>query len=172
MAGKAYITRMGMGFPGAITRQQDLTTEPAILDAAKPFVAYGLAGKYKDGKFVPLEAGDTVADVVGAFVRPYPTHNPTDVRSLGVTAGYTGDVLKRGYMCVAVPSAQAASATKGAPVYVRVAAATENSPLGAFLLAPDATAANTPKLPDVTVMGAGDDAATATHGNVEIAYNI
>lgn len=102
MAGKAYLTRMGIGFPGAVTRPQDLTAEPAILDATKPFPSYGLAGKNLNGKFVPLEAGDTVADVAGLFVRPYPTTNPTDARALGVTAGYTGDQLKRGYICVAV----------------------------------------------------------------------
>lgn len=172
MAGKAYVTRMGIGFPGAITRPQDLTTEPAILDAKKPFYSYGLAGKYEAGNFVPLEAGDTAANVAGIFVRPYPTHNPTDVRALGVSAGYTGDVLKRGYICVAVPQDQAAAASKGDKVYVRVAGATDDSPLGALVLVPDETAENTVELPGVSVMGQGDEAATTTHGNVEIAYNI
>lgn len=172
MAGKAYLTRMGIGFPGAITRPQDLTAEPVILDSAKPFPSYGLAGKNLNGKFVPLEAGDDIDDVAGLFVRPYPTTNPTDARSLGVTAGYTGDQLKRGYICVAVPSAQAGTAKKGDKVYIRVAAATSSSPLGSIVLAPDATATNTPELTIAKVMGPGDSAATTTHGNVEIAYNI
>lgn len=172
MAGKAYLTRMGIGFPGAITRPQDLTAEPAILDAAKPFPSYGLAGKNFNGKFVPLEAGDDIDDVAGLFVRPYPTTNPTDARALGVTAGYTGDQLKRGYICVAVPTAQAATAKKGDKVYIRVAAPTASSPLGSIVLTPDSTATNTPELTLAEVMGPGDASATTTHGNVEIAYNI
>lgn len=172
MAGKAYLTRMGIGFPGAITRPQDLTAEPAILDAAKPFPSYGLAGKNVSGKFVPLEAGNDIGDVAGLFVRPYPTTNPTDARALGVTAGYTGDQLKRGYICVAVPTAQASTAKKGDKVYIRVAAPTPSSPLGSIVLTPDSTAANTPELTIAKVMGPGDAAATTTHGNVEIAYNI
>lgn len=172
MAGKAYLTRMGIGFPGAITRPQDLTAEPAVLDSTKWFQAYGLAGKNLNGKFVPLETGDTIADVAGLFVRPYPTTNPTDARSLGVTAGYTGDQLKRGYICVAVPTAQAGTAKKGDKVYIRVAAPTASSPLGSIVLTPDSTAANTPELTIAKVMGPGDAAATTTHGNVEIAYNI
>lgn len=172
MAGKAYLTRMGIGFPGAVTRPQDLTAEPAILDASKPFPSYGLAGKNLNGKFVPLEAGDDIDDVAGLFVRPYPTTNPTDARALGVTAGYTGDQLKRGYICVAVPTAQAGTAKKGDKVYIRVAAPTASSPLGSIVLTPDGTAANTPELTIAKVMGPGDAAATTTHGNVEIAYNI
>ncbi len=172
MAGKAYLTRMGIGFPGAITRPQDLTAEPAILDAVKPFPSYGLAGKNLNGKFVPLEAGDSIDDVAGLFIRPYPTTNPTDARSLGITSGYTGDALKRGYICVAVPSAQAATAKKDGKVYIRVAAPTASSPLGSVVLTPDATAANTPELTIAKVMGPGDSSATTTHGNVEIAYNI
>lgn len=172
MAGKAYLTRMGIGFQGSLTRLQDLTAEPVILDAAKPFAFCGLAGKSVGGKFVPLEAGDDIADVAGLYIRAYPTTNPTDVRSLGVVAGYTGDVLKRGYMCVAVPAAQAGTAKKGDKVYIRVAAPTATSPLGSIVLAPDGTASNTPELTIAKVMGPGDSAATTTHGNVEIAYNI
>lgn len=172
MAGKAYLNRMGIGFPGALTRLQDLTAEPVILDAAKPFPSYGLAGKNVNGTFVPLEDGDDIGDVAGLFIRPYPTTNPTDARALGVATGYTGDVLKRGYMCVAVPAAQANSAKKGDKVYIRVAAPTSASPLGSIVLTPDSTAANTPELTIAKVMGPGDSSATTTHGNVEIAYNI
>lgn len=172
MAGKAYLTRMGLGFPGAVTRPQDLTAEPVILDADKPFPSYGLAGKNLNGKFVPLEAGDDIDDVDGIFIRPYPTTNPTDARALGITSGYTGDALKRGYIAVAVPAAQASTAKKGDKVYIRVAAPTASSPLGSIVLTPDATAANTPELTIAKVMGPGDSSATTTHGNVEIAYNI
>ena len=172
MAGKAYVTRMPLGMPGAITRPRETTSEPAILEAAKPFSAYGLAGKYSGNKFVPLEDGDALTDVVGLFVRPYPTTNPTDARALGITSGYNGDVLKRGYICVSVPTAQAASAKKGGKVYVRVAGSTADSPLGSIVLSPDGTAANTPELTIAKVMGPGDKDAATTHGTVEIAFNI
>ncbi|MBJ8361263.1 hypothetical protein I6M76_01425 [Citrobacter cronae] len=172
MAGKAYLTRMPLGMPGAITRPRETTAEPAILDAGKPFTAYGLAGKYSGDKFVPLEDGDALTDVVGLFVRPYPTTNPTDARSLGVAAGYTGDILKRGYIAVSVPTAQATSAKKGGKIYVRVGGATSTSPLGSILLTADSTAANTPELTIAKVMGPGDNDAAATHGTVEIAFNI
>ncbi|MCM7078322.1 hypothetical protein V6183_15365 [Enterobacter hormaechei] len=172
MAGKAYLTRMALGFVGAVTRPHDLTAEAAILDVAKPFPSYGLVGKYVGDKFVPLTDGDAAADVVGIFMRPYPTTNPTDARALGVSAGYTGDVLKRGYICVSVPAAQATAAKKGGKVYVRVSGATDASPLGSLLLAPDSTAANTPELTTAKVMGPGDNDATSTHGTAEIAFNI
>lgn len=173
MAGKAYVTRMPLGIPGAITRLQDLTAEPVILDAAKPFAATGLAGKNSNGKFVPLEDGDAITAVAGLFIRAYPTMNPTDVRALGVVAGYTGDALKRGYIAVSVPTAQAAASKKGDKVYIRVAAGTEASPLGSIVLTPDSTATNTPELTIAKVMGpGGDSVSTATHGVVEIAYNI
>lgn len=172
MAGKAYLTRLPLGMPGATTRPHDLTAEAAIIDVSKPFASYGLAGKYAGDKFVPLEDGDAVADVVGLFMRPYPTTNPTDARALGMTAGYTGDVLKRGYICVSVPATQAGTAKKGGKVYVRVSGATDTSPLGSILLTPDATAANTPELTIAKVMGPGDNDATSTHGTAEIAFNI
>lgn len=172
MAGKAYITRMPVGFSGGITRPQDLTTEPVTLDPAKVFGVYGLAGKYVSNKFVPLENGDDISLVVGFLVRPYPTQSQPDIAHLGVTSGIMGDNLKRGYFAVNVPSGQAASALKGAKVYVRVAAATAGSPLGSIVLTPDATATNTPELTLAKVMGPGDGNPGAGLGTVEIAYNI
>jgi len=171
MAGKAYLTRMPLGFSGAVTRPQDLTTEPVILDSARPFSKYGLAGKWDGNKFVPLEEGDTIDSFAGILIRPYPTQSSTDMAYLGVQAGFTGDRLARGYICVDVPQTQAASATRGAAIYVRVAGETEDSPLGSFMLAPDADVANTPEVPLAKVMGPGDGTGT-TLGQVEIAYNI
>ncbi|MCC8421466.1 structural cement protein Gp24 [Photorhabdus thracensis] len=165
MAGTSYLTRMPLGFNGTVTRLRDLTTEPAILDQTKVFGQYGLAGKYSVDKFVPLEEGDTVDDVVGILVRPYPIQSQADMAHLGVKAGTTGDILKRGYMAVAVKGAE--SAKKGGKVYVRVKEATDDSPLGSFLIAPDKTAENTPELQLVKIMGPGD-----ASGHIEIAYNI
>lgn len=172
MAGTAYLTRMPLGIAGAVTRPQDLTAEPVALDPKKVFSKYGLAGKWSGNDFVPLEDGDTIDDVAGILIRPYPTHSQTDIAALGVISGVTGDKLARGYICVSVPAAQAAAAKKGAPVYLRIAGATESSPLGSLVLTPDATAENTPQLMVARVMGPGDGAAGAGLGHVEIAYNI
>lgn len=166
MGGNAYLTRMPLGIAGAVTRPRDLTIEPDLLDPANKFSAYGLPGKYSNNKFVPLVDGDTIDKVAGIFVRPYPIQSQTDMAYLGITTTQMGDKLARGYICVLV-GADASAAKKGDPIYVRVTAGTSGSPVGSFLLTPDATATNTPQLTKATVMGPGD----AT-GRVEIAYNI
>lgn len=166
MGGKAYLDRMPLGIPGAITRPRDCTIEPVFLDPANLFSDFGLAGKFSNNNFVPLAAGDTVANVAGIYVRPFPVMSPADLAYLGVNTRQVGDKLARGYICVKAP-ATAATAKRGDPVYVRVAGATQSSPLGSLLLTADATAENTPQLTKAEVMGPGD----AT-GLVEIAYNI
>ena len=166
MGGKAYHERMPLGIPGAITRPRDCTIEPVSLDPANLFSSFGLAGKYVNNNFVPLASGDDVSVVKGIFVRPFPIMSQADMAYLGVSTTQVGDKLARGYICVKAP-ATAASAKRGDPVYVRVAAATSSSPLGSLLLTADATATNTPQLTKAEVMGPGD----AT-GLVETAYNI
>ncbi|WP_350305579.1 structural cement protein Gp24 [Photorhabdus viridis] len=168
MGGISYLDRMPLGIPGAVTRPRDLTIQPETFDPKKLFSAYGLVGKYSNGKFVPLEEGDTVDEVKGILVRPYPTQSQTDLAYLGVKVGSAADNLKRGYICVAVGvSAASVSASKGNPVYVRVAGATADSPVGSFVLVQDVTGENTPALPGAEVMGPSD-----ANGNIEIAYNI
>ncbi|MCP9270477.1 hypothetical protein M5U04_21005 [Xenorhabdus sp. XENO-1] len=166
MAGTAYLTRMPMGISGSVTRLRDLTTETAILDQTKVFTQYGLVGKYRGDRFVPLEDGDSAGQIAGILVRPYPVQSQADIAHLGVTAGITGDILKRGYMTVTVKGS-AESAQKGAKIYVRVAGGSKDSPLGSFVLTPDTTATNTPELPQAQIMGPGD-----ALGTIEIAYNI
>lgn len=166
MGGKAYLERMPLGIPGATTRPRDCTIEPVSLDPANLFTGFGLAGKFVNNNFVPLEAGDDVSVVKGIFVRPFPIMSQADIAYLGVTTTQVGDKLARGYICVKVP-ATAAAAKRGDPVYVRVAAPTASSPLGSLLLTADATASNTPQLTKAEVMGPGDPT-----GLVEIAYNI
>ncbi len=167
MAGTAYLTRMPLGFVGAVTRPRDLTIEPVTLDHTKLFPTYGLPGKYVNDQFVPLADGDTIDKVKGIFVRPFPITSAPDLAYLGVTANQVGDNLKRGYICVKATAGNAANAKKGAPVYVRVTAGTAASPVGSFVLTPDATATNTPQLPNAEVMGPGE-----ADGRIEIAFNI
>ncbi|EMQ2227346.1 hypothetical protein WAS61_004704 [Citrobacter freundii] len=167
MAGTAYLDRMPMGFVGAVTRPRDLTIEPVALDHTKLFSTYGLPGKYVNDKFVPLADGDTIDKVKGIFVRPFPITSAADLAYLGVTANQVGDNLKRGYICVKVTAGNATTAKKGDPVYVRVAGGTTPSPVGSFVLTADATADNTPQLPNAEVMGPGE-----ADGRIEIAFNI
>lgn len=162
----SLLYRMPVGIAGAISRPQDLTTEPVILNAANTFSQYGLAGKDSaDGKFIPLAASDAAAVITGLYVRPYPTTSTPDlVRQVGTTSNFPGDVMKRGYMTVNIGST-AVNLVKGAPVYVRNANPTTGSPLGSIL--GTAVTDETVVLPNATFTGAGDAA-----GNAEIAYNI
>lgn len=162
----SLLYRMPTGIAGAISRPQDLTTEPVILNSANTFSAYGLAGKDSaDGKFIPLAASDAATVITGLYVRPYPTTSTSDmVRQVGTGKSFTGDVMKRGYMTVNIGST-AVNLTKGAPVYVRNANPTDSSPLGSILGA--AITGETVVLPNATFTGAGD-----ADGNAEIAYNI
>ncbi|WP_456309782.1 structural cement protein Gp24 [Serratia proteamaculans] len=162
----SLLYRMPVGIAGAISRPQDLTTEPVILNAANTFSQYGLVGKDSaEGKFIPLAASDAATVITGLYVRPYPTTSTPDlVRQVGTTSNFTGDVMKRGYMTVNIGST-AVNLVKGAPVYVRNANPTTGSPLGSILGA--AVTDETVVLPNATFTGAGDAA-----GNAEIAYNI
>jgi hypothetical protein len=54
--GNTFLYRMPAGIAGAISRPQDLTVEPQLLDSTNLFPAYGLGGKISSGKFVPIEA--------------------------------------------------------------------------------------------------------------------
>ncbi|HKS34799.1 MAG TPA: hypothetical protein VJS14_13830 [Enterobacteriaceae bacterium] len=160
-----FLYRMPAGIAGAISRPQDLTVEPQTLDSAKAFAAYGLAGKFSAGKFVPIEAADTAAVVVGIYIRPYPTASqPDKVRQIGSGFNFAGDCMRRGYVTVNI-GADASAVTLGGAVYMRVAIPTPSSPLGAFLAAADGE--NTAQLTNAYFNGPGD-----ASGNIELAFNI
>ncbi|EMM5894253.1 structural cement protein Gp24 [Klebsiella michiganensis] len=160
-----FLYRMPAGIAGAISRPQDLTVEPQTLDSAKAFAAYGLAGKFSAGKFVPIEAADTASVVVGIYVRPYPTASqPDKVRQIGTGFNFAGDCMKRGYVIVNL-GVDASSVALGGAVYMRVATPTASSPLGAFLAAADGE--NTVQITNAFFNGPGD-----ANGNIELAFNI
>ncbi|OON35610.1 hypothetical protein BTJ39_22300 [Izhakiella australiensis] len=162
----SLLLRMPVGIAGTISRPQDLTTEPVILDSTNTFSAYGLVGKTSAaGKFIPIAASDAATVITGLYVRPYPTTSTPDmVRQVGTGKNFTGDSMKRGYMTVNIGST-AVGLTKDAPVYVRNANPSNASPLGSILGA--AVTDETVVLPNATFTGAGD-----ADGNAEIAYNI
>ncbi|AVG77960.1 structural cement protein Gp24 [Pantoea ananatis] len=162
----ALLYRMPVGKAGSISRPQDLTVEPVILNSANPFPAYGLVGKFVNGMFVPLSDGDTAAVFQGIYVRPYPTTSTPDmVRQVGADKNFPGDAMKRGYMTVSV-GADATTITKGAAVNVVVSLDSSiNVPLGGFLATP--INGKTVVLPNAQFTGAGD-----ADGNAEISYKI
>ncbi|NGF63155.1 hypothetical protein G5641_24670 [Citrobacter freundii] len=160
-----FLYRMPAGIAGAISRPQDLTVEPQTLNSAKAFATYGLAGKFSAGKFVPIEAADTAAVVVGIYVRPYPTASqPDKVRQIGTGYNFAGDCMKRGYVTVNL-GADASAVALGGEVYMRVATLSDTSPLGAFLAAADGE--NTVQITNAFFNGPGD-----ANGNIELAFNI
>lgn len=160
-----FLYRMPSGVAGDISRRQSATVEPAILNSALPFPAFGLFGKTVAGKFVPLVAADAIGVLDGILVRSFPLTgaNASDPLGVGVPpiAG-VADKLKRGYITVKV---NAGTAAIGGVVYVRVNAATGPKPLGGIEAVADST--NTVALPNAQFMSAAD-----ASGNVEISFNI
>lgn len=161
----AYTTRMPSGIPGDVTRPASAHIEPAVLNSALTFGAYGVFGKIASGKFVPVTTGDTAASVYGLLIRPYPITGANASDPLGTAVPPTSgmaDVLRRGYASVLLRSGTAA---QNGQVYVRVAAAAAGKPIGGIEAAADGS--NTIAVSGCTFMGPAD-----ASGNVEIAYNI
>ncbi len=157
--------RMPAGMPGAVSRIEQLHAEPVHLDPAAPFSAFGLPGVVgANGRFRPVQAGDTAASVSGFLIRTYPGLPSSTY--YGVTGMPTGSVvadrMRRGYMQVKI---NAGNATKESPVFVRVGAGTVAKPVGGLEAAADG--ANTIQLTACTFMGPAD-----SEGNTEIAFNI
>lgn len=158
--------RMPVGIAGAISRSNDLTTEPVLLRNDNPFPAYGLVGKRVGGFFVPLAASDTASVFAGFYLRSFPTTSmPDQVRQVGPNANSSGDRLRRGYMNVNIGGASAVNIVAGTAVNVRIANPSASSPLGTAL--PIAIASETVVYPGAYFTGPGD-----ADGNAEIEFNI
>ncbi len=164
----AILKRMGVGVPGSISRPTaPFTTEPCQLDATTGTPTnYGVPLVEVAGKVRAMGAGNVATDYKGILVRVFPT-------TPGGAAVYPGgsnipnqtipnDILKTGYIVVALSTGSVDSA-KGGAVYVRVAAAATGKPIGGFEAAADATPANTVLLPNTYFTGPRDAA-----GAVEI----
>jgi hypothetical protein len=115
--GNTFLYRMPAGIAGAISRPQDLTVEPQLLDSSNHSPLTALAARFSAGKFVPIAAA-TASVLVGIYVRPYPTASqPDKVQQVGSGKNFTGDCLVRGYVTVNI-GADASVALHG-PVYMR-----------------------------------------------------
>ncbi len=111
----AYTTRMPAGFPGRISREDSLTVETHVIDSNSPPTVYGQPAKLVSGK---LQAAGADADVYGLLVAPYPTQSATT--GLGAATPPTSglaDVLRRGYMTVAVARGTAVAGPAGTVSY-------------------------------------------------------
>ena len=161
--GNAYLTRMPVGFPGAVTRQDQVTLQPEMIDATNGPTAYGTFCKMTSGKVCKLAGGEAVGDIVGPIARPYPFQAATS-EALGAGTpllGSVGDIMKRGYMSVAFAGTTAA---KGGQVYVCINVAGGNA-VGEIFEGDDG--GNNIAVTNCFFMGAAD-----ADGNVEISYNI
>lgn len=151
-------TRMPSGFPGEVTRLDSAVIEPCQVGDTD--LVNGQPVKMVNEKIVPLEAGDTAADLYGFLCRSYPSQGGIGSTAPGtVKSGTVADVLRSGYM--SVPLA-VGTGSKGAVVYLRISAASGAvGDIEAALVANETVAVN------ATFMGAAD-----ADGITEIAYNI
>jgi hypothetical protein len=111
----AINTRMPVGFPGAVTRDEPKRIQQAIIDPANPPTAFGSFVKLVGGKIQPLASGDAATVIYGSYVRSFPIQgNSLTGTNTPPTSGI-GDVLRGGFMAVLL--AKGAAAKEG-QVYV------------------------------------------------------
>lgn len=131
----AFLTRMPVGVPGALTRPDLCAVESQIMDGDNPVTAFGAPVKIgPNGNIQPLAAGDAAADVYGFLTRPWPSLSGG--LSADLSQGFADGapwpralcaVMTRGYMTV--HCAEGAPAKNG-QVYARVAPGAGNKPVG------------------------------------------
>jgi len=156
---------MPSGLPGQINRVQHALVDTAILDGTNYPTSYGVpvAIDATSKGLRKIMAGDTVANVIGFYPRPYPTNNSTDGlgTSTPATAG-PASVLRRGYIFVKL---NAGTAAKNGKVYCRTVANGGNTIIGGIEAAADST--NTFEITNAKFTGAAD-----ANGAVEIEFNL
>ena len=132
----SFLTRMGVGFPGAVNRSNaGQTITPESANPTYPIPAYGVPIALVSGGsgLRPLTAADTTASIYGWLVREYPaeamppnTYGAAQALGVGAVPPVQGPLsaMRRGFMVVNVNSGSMASAVKGGQVYVWTAATT------------------------------------------------
>lgn len=165
--GNAYLYRMPAGIAGDVTRAEHATVKAELMDTDYPILRYGEPVKMVSGEVRPFTTGDTVTDLYGFGVRPYPSQNSVSTEGIAAATPSTTqpfDVLRRGYMTV---YCQYGSPSKGGDVYVRTVAASDPTaqPIGGIESGADGG--------DCTVLtGAKFEGSVDDYGFVEISYNI
>lgn len=159
----AYLTRMPIGFPGMINRQDQCILQPEVLDGTNGPTAYGTFVKMTSGKICKLAGSEAATAIVGLIARPYPVQEVSTPSALGDPAtpnlSLPGDVLKRGYIIVKFAGTTAA---KGGQVNVCINTAGG----GAIGDITETTDGNNVAVVNCVFMG------PASGGMVEISYNI
>lgn len=175
--GNVFVFRMGAGLVGTVTREQDHSGEPQVLDTTNPVLAYGDPVKMVAGKIQALQAGDTATSIYGFLERPYPTQSNvylsggTSAQGFGNAAPVPGalcTIMRRGYMIVNVQGTTVPVA--GGQIFIRVAGTIPSGgKLGGLEAVVDATPANTPALPipNSSFKGAPD-----ANNVTEISFNL
>jgi hypothetical protein len=160
----AFNTRMPVGFPGRVSRSDSLTIQQEIIDSGTPPTVYGGAVKLVAGKLQPIASGDA-AGAYSFLVLPYPTQSASN--GLGAATPPTSglaDVLKRGYMTVAL---KLGTAAKDGQLYV-VTTAGGTVVVGDFVTSASPAGGGTAvAITNCFFMGPADSA-----GVVEISKNI
>lgn len=159
----AYQFRMPAGIPGDVNRAFAAIVEAGLMDEADPMTQYGLALKLVNGKAQMFSGGETVKDMYGILVRPFPTNSSQD--PLGTsTPPESGviDILRSGYITVKLYGAT--DAAKGGRVFLRIANAGVGQIVGGFEAADDG--ANCIEVP--AIFNGEQDAS----GNVEIQFAV
>jgi hypothetical protein len=152
-----YRGKVPVGWPGNISRRENLATEPRRVGATPP-AAYGIAVKINDaGDIIELPASAVAADIYGFIIAPeFSTHTPAPV------ANVMGDVMRQGYMTVKVASG---TVNANGVVYARVANPTAEHPLGEIAAA---SGADFEAVPNARFTGPSTD----TSSMAEIAFNL
>lgn len=160
----AYLTRMPVGVPGDVSRKELAKIEAGMMNPLKPVTAYGLPVKLVEGKWEPIESGDTIAGLVkGISVRPFPLQAVSS-EALEVATPNPAqplDVLRSGYITV---KNNEGTPAKGGIVYCRKTAG-EGETLGGIEAAADDGDCE-------AITGAFFTGEADVSGNVEIEFNI
>jgi hypothetical protein len=168
--------RMGVGFPGDLTRMTPAAkVEPCLADPTNPPTALGQAVQLvaASGGVAPVTAA--AQQVWGVTVRGYPMQPPNASGFYGqapfgnvspwLTAGNPNgavDVLRSGYMTVQVNG----TPVRGGAVFIWIAATAAPHVQGGFEAA--GTVGSTVQLPQTCTYQSGPDA----NGVCELAFNI
>jgi hypothetical protein len=140
----AYKYFMPSGISGIISRPSSTNIiESRMLDGTTPPLAFGVPVKLVANKMKPIEAGDVAASVAGILVRVFPTSgNGTDGLGAAVpNKSFPADLLRKGYISVAVNNFAVNAPAANGTVYVRVGNASGVKVIGGIEAAADVTAA-------------------------------
>ena len=98
----AYLKRMPIGVPGAMSRAiNQSTVEQLFFDKDVKYSGYGIPLKLDGERAIPLTSASD--KVYGILVRPYPTTNA--LNQLGASIPdlqQVADILRRGYIAVQI----------------------------------------------------------------------